>query len=47
LWSAAIKRTCASIYEVVARTNGKEWGFEVPPNGKFVKKHGEKTMGRQ
>jgi uncharacterized protein (DUF2147 family) len=34
-------------YEVVARTNGKEWGFEVAPNGKFVKKHGEKTMGRQ
>jgi uncharacterized membrane protein YkoI len=34
-------------YEVVARTNGKEWGFEVDPNGKFVKKHGEKTMGRQ
>jgi hypothetical protein len=34
-------------YEVVARTNGKEWGFEVDPKGKFVKKHGEKTMGRQ
>jgi hypothetical protein len=34
-------------YEVVARMNGKEWGFEVAPNGKFVKKHGEKTMGRQ
>jgi hypothetical protein len=34
-------------YEVVARTNGKEWGFEVAPNGKLVKKHGEKTMGRQ
>ena len=29
-------------YEVVAKTNGKEWGFEVAPNGKFVKKHGEK-----
>jgi len=34
-------------YEVVVRTNGKEWGFEVAPNGRFVKKHGEKTMGRQ
>jgi len=34
-------------YEVVARTNGKEWGFEVAPNGKFVKRHGEKTMARQ
>jgi uncharacterized membrane protein YkoI len=32
-------------YEVVVRTNGKEWGFEVDPNGKFVKKHGDqKTM---
>jgi uncharacterized membrane protein YkoI len=29
-------------YEVVVRTNGKEWGFEVDPNGKFVKKHGKK-----
>ena len=26
-------------YEVVAKTNGKEWKFEVDPNGKFVKKH--------
>jgi uncharacterized membrane protein YkoI len=35
-------------YEVVVRTNGKEWGFEVDPNGKFVKKHGDqKTMGKQ
>jgi uncharacterized membrane protein YkoI len=34
-------------YEVVVRTSGKEWGFEVDPNGKFVKKHAEKTMGRQ
>ncbi len=24
-------------YEVVVRTNGKEWGFEVDPNGKFLK----------
>jgi uncharacterized membrane protein YkoI len=28
-------------YEVVVKTNGKEWGFEVNPNGKFLKKHGE------
>jgi hypothetical protein len=28
-------------YEVVVKTNGKEWGFEVDRNGKFVKKHGE------
>jgi uncharacterized membrane protein YkoI len=34
-------------YEVVVRSQGKEWGFEVDPNGKFVKKHGEKIMGKQ
>ena len=28
-------------YEVVVRTNGRQWGFEVDPNGKFLKKHGE------
>jgi uncharacterized membrane protein YkoI len=28
-------------YEVVVKTNGKEWGFEVDPNGKFLKKHTE------
>ena len=28
-------------YEVVVKTNGKEWQFEVDPNGKFLKKHGE------
>ena len=28
-------------YEVVVKTNEKEWGFEVDPNGKFLKKHGE------
>jgi uncharacterized membrane protein YkoI len=28
-------------YEVVVKTNGKEWGFEVDPNGKFVKQHTE------
>jgi hypothetical protein len=26
-------------YEVVVRTDGKEWRFEVDPFGKFVKKH--------
>jgi uncharacterized membrane protein YkoI len=24
-------------YEVVVRTNGKDWGFEVDPNGKVLK----------
>ena len=28
-------------YEVVVKTNGKEWAFEVDPNGKFLKKHTE------
>jgi hypothetical protein len=28
-------------YEVIVRTNGQEWGFEVDPNGKFLKKHTE------
>jgi uncharacterized membrane protein YkoI len=28
-------------YEVIVKTGGKEWGFEVDPNGKFVKKTGE------
>ena len=28
-------------YEVVVRTNGKEWGFEVDPNGKLLRTHGE------
>ena len=30
-------------YEVVVKTDGKEWGFEVDPNGKFVKKHADHT----
>jgi uncharacterized membrane protein YkoI len=30
-------------YEVVVKTDGKEWGFEVDPNGKFVKKHSDHT----
>jgi uncharacterized membrane protein YkoI len=29
-------------YEVMVKSNGKEWAFEVDPNGKFVKKHDEK-----
>jgi uncharacterized membrane protein YkoI len=29
-------------YEVVVRSQGKEWGFEVDPNGKLVRTHGEK-----
>lgn len=30
-------------YEVVVKTEGKEWGFEVDPGGKFVKKHADHT----
>lgn len=26
-------------YEVVVNSEGKKWGFEVDPSGKFVKKH--------
>ena len=29
-------------YEVVVRSQGKEWGFEVDPNGKLIRTHGEK-----
>jgi len=29
-------------YEVVVRSQGKEWGFEVDPNGKLLRAHGEK-----
>ena len=29
-------------YEVVVRSQGKEWGFEVDPNGKVLRTHGEK-----
>jgi len=28
-------------YEVFVKANGKESGFEIDPNGKFVKHHGE------
>ena len=30
-------------YEVVVKSNGKEWGFEVDPKGKFVRKHDDHT----
>ncbi len=30
-------------YEVVVQSNGKEWGFEVNPKGRFVKKHADHT----
>ena len=30
-------------YEVVVKTDGKEWGFEVDPKGNFVKKHDDHT----
>ncbi|HMG03916.1 MAG TPA: hypothetical protein VK581_00560 [Chthoniobacterales bacterium] len=26
-------------YEVIVKTNGKEWGFEVDPQGKYLKRH--------
>ena len=29
-------------YEVVVRSQGKEWGFEVDPNGKLLRAPGEK-----
>jgi len=28
-------------YEVTVKSNGKDWGFEVDPNGKILKKNGE------
>jgi hypothetical protein len=28
-------------YEVVVKSNGKEWGFEVSPKGKFVRKRND------
>jgi uncharacterized membrane protein YkoI len=30
-------------YEVIVKTNGKEWGFEVDPQGKFLKQHSDHT----
>jgi hypothetical protein len=29
-------------YEVIVRSQGKEWGFEVDPKEKLFKTHGEK-----
>jgi molecular chaperone DnaK (HSP70) len=29
-------------YEAVIKKDGKEWGLEVAPSGKFLKKHNEK-----
>ena len=34
-------------YEVVVKTDGKEWGFEVDPNGKYVRKHAAKGSESQ
>ncbi len=34
---------CQGNYETTVKTNGKEWGFEVNPAGKFVKKHDDHT----
>jgi len=31
-------------YEVWVKSNGKEWGFEVDPKGKFVKNHDKADM---
>jgi uncharacterized membrane protein YkoI len=28
-------------YEVIVKTDGKEWGFEVDPNGKYLKMHAD------
>jgi hypothetical protein len=28
-------------YEAIVKKDGKEWGLEVSPNGKFLKKHDE------
>jgi uncharacterized membrane protein YkoI len=33
-------------YEVVVTSNGKEWGFEVNPEGKFLRKHDSVTAAR-
>jgi len=30
-------------YEVIVKTDGKEWGFEVDPNGKYMKKRDDHT----
>ena len=33
-------------YEVTIKSEGKEWGFEVDPKGKFVKKHDDHKAAR-
>lgn len=33
-------------YEVVVTSNGKKWGFEVDPQGKFLRKHDNLTAAR-
>lgn len=33
-------------YEVIVKSDGKEWGFEVDPKGKFVKKHDDHKTAR-
>lgn len=33
-------------YEVIVKSEGKEWGFEVDPKGKFVKKHDDHKAAR-
>ena len=34
-------------YEVVVRSKGKEWSFEVDQNGKFLRKHDDKEKGEK
>jgi len=31
-------------YEVIVKTNGKKWGFEVDPNGKYVRNHAKPSQ---
>lgn len=33
-------------YEVIVKSDGKEWGFEVDPKGNFVKKHDDHKAAR-
>ena len=30
-------------FEIIVKTDGKDWGFEVDPNGKYMKKHDDHT----
>jgi uncharacterized membrane protein YkoI len=34
-------------YEVVVKKNGKEWGFEVDKNGKYIGKHDEAKENKE